>query len=85
MPTFAPSVPTSQPVMVKYCKSCGQVVPNDLTAGDHCPHCGVYIAYDETNGKTAHWGAYQYGGAAGTGTLIAFAIAVVVRLVRAAR
>jgi len=26
-------------------------VPNHLTAGDRCPHCGITFDYDETNGK----------------------------------
>ncbi len=63
-PTYAPSMasdPPAQPtfadqqVMVKICENCKHIVPNNLTAGDRCPNCGVYFGVDRTNGKTANW------------------------------
>jgi len=60
-PTSIPSNPPDQPafadqqVMVKICENCKHIVPNNLTAGDRCPNCGVYFGVDRTNGKTANW------------------------------
>jgi hypothetical protein len=46
-PRFAP-----QMVEYKYCKQCGKTVPNNLGAGDKCPHCGVFFSFEEdTSGK----------------------------------
>jgi hypothetical protein len=45
-----PSVQPSFPIKVKVCLHCGQTVPDSLTAGDTCPHCGVYFSKDETTG-----------------------------------
>ncbi len=83
-PSMTPSFPNNQPVyqqvMVKKCSKCGATLPNNVTAGDRCPSCGTYLAYDQTNGKTAYAGAYFYGSIAGTGTLIAVGVSIVVRL-----
>ncbi len=39
--------------MQKECGQCNRPVPGNLTAGDKCPHCGVYFEHDTTNGKTS--------------------------------
>jgi hypothetical protein len=36
---------------LKACGECDRPIPSHLTAGDKCPHCGVYFTYDETNGS----------------------------------
>jgi predicted RNA-binding Zn-ribbon protein involved in translation (DUF1610 family) len=41
---------------VGVCSSCNKEVPDSVTAGDKCPHCGVFFSKDETNGKTASGG-----------------------------
>jgi hypothetical protein len=77
MPSFANDQPVYQQVMVKKCMSCGQVVPNNLTAGDRCPHCGVYFNFDQTNGKTAHWAYFATPG--GIGAIVAVIVGLIVR------
>ncbi len=79
-PSFSNNQPAFQQVMVKKCSKCGAVLPSSVTAGDRCPSCGTYLAYDQTNGKTAYAGAYFYGSLAGTGTLIALGVSVLVRI-----
>jgi hypothetical protein len=56
VPTFVPdNQPAFQQVAVKKCSNCGAILPNNITAGDHCPHCGVLFQYDEVTGKRAYW------------------------------
>lgn len=50
-PIPMPSGPTMR--MIKKCMSCNREVPGNLTAGDKCPHCGVFFGRDMTTGKTA--------------------------------
>jgi hypothetical protein len=49
----------------KQCGSCGKTVPEHITAGGTCPHCGVYFSFDDTNGKRAHGGFFSGGGGGG--------------------
>ncbi|MCY2963929.1 MAG: SHD1 domain-containing protein [Planctomycetota bacterium] len=67
-----PSIPTG-PQMVKLCSNCNKEVPQNLTAGDKCPHCKVFFGRDETNGKTAS-GGFRMNGRA-IGGLIGLAVA----------
>jgi hypothetical protein len=32
------------------CSKCNNVVPASISAGGHCPHCGVYFEYSEAPG-----------------------------------
>ncbi|HBH54661.1 MAG TPA: hypothetical protein DDY91_22480 [Planctomycetaceae bacterium] len=50
MPQF-PAGPQLQ--QVKLCGKCNRELPSNLTAGDKCPHCGVFFNFDDTNGKKA--------------------------------
>jgi hypothetical protein len=86
VPTFPsfqtpqPNMPVFETKMVKYCQKCRKVVPDNLTAGDCCPHCGIYFAYeDQGNGvkKSAplSWKTFTFGG--GTSVLILIAVVVV--------
>jgi predicted RNA-binding Zn-ribbon protein involved in translation (DUF1610 family) len=70
----APSGPMFR--MGKQCMSCRKEVPGHLTAGDKCPHCGVFFGRDMTTGKTAKdpWSAKSIGG------LITLGIAVIAGL-----
>lgn len=60
-PSFTPSIPTYEPPsiptpvfqQVKICTNCNKEVGSNVGAGDSCPHCGTYFAYDETTGKHA--------------------------------
>ncbi len=62
--------------MGKQCMSCRKEVPGHLTAGDKCPHCGVFFGKDMTTGKTAKdpWSAKSIGG------IITLGIAVIAGL-----
>jgi predicted RNA-binding Zn-ribbon protein involved in translation (DUF1610 family) len=75
-PTYTPPTPVtgyaaepSGPMfrMGKQCMSCRKEVPGHLTAGDKCPHCGVFFGHDMTNGKksSAPFSAYGAGQIAG--------------------
>jgi hypothetical protein len=71
-------------VLEKKCSHCGKVVPNNMGAGDKCPHCGVFFSYetDQTGKvvKRAPIGTYfSYGG---IGTLIAVVVSLIVRYMR---
>jgi hypothetical protein len=80
-PFQPPSIPTyvNQPTMTgKVCTGCGKVVPSNLTAGDHCPHCGVFFGYDQTNGKRSSWGTVG-GTTGGIGALVAIVVGLIAR------
>jgi ribosomal protein L40E len=47
-----PSFNTHQ-VETKVCMSCNQPVPSSATAGQRCPHCGVFWSVDKTTGAKA--------------------------------
>ena len=57
-----------QMVQIKKCSKCSREVPDNLTAGDKCPHCGVFFGKDETNGKTA-WSFSNMTGSARRGAI----------------
>jgi ribosomal protein S27AE len=65
-------------VQTKACGKCGKPVPSNLTAGDKCPHCGVFFAFDETTGKRS-----SVPGGAVLGGLVGGSIGFVVWLIRA--
>jgi predicted RNA-binding Zn-ribbon protein involved in translation (DUF1610 family) len=50
-PSSMPSMPTNR--QIKICTGCNKEIAASVGAGDHCPHCGVYLTYDETTGKRA--------------------------------
>lgn len=60
-PSITPTIPTYEPPsfqtptyqQVKICTNCNKEVGSNVGAGDSCPHCGTYFAYDETTGKHA--------------------------------
>ncbi|MFM8223263.1 MAG: hypothetical protein ACKOJF_30515 [Planctomycetaceae bacterium] len=60
---------------VGVCSNCNKEVPDSVTAGDKCPHCGVFFSKDETNGKTASGGGGWHLTARGWGKLVGLAIA----------
>ena len=40
---------TSTTTITEYrCSKCNKVVPDNINAGGHCPHCGVYFEYSES-------------------------------------
>lgn len=51
MPNFGSQ---QQEVMVYHCTKCKKEVPEDIGAGDYCPHCGAFFEYaeNEFGGKT---------------------------------
>jgi len=53
---------------VKMCGKCGKELPSTLTAGDKCPHCGVFFSFDYTNGKKAS-GFFNLTGSAQRGAI----------------
>jgi len=53
---------------VKMCGKCGKELPSTLTAGDKCPHCGVFFSFDDTNGKKAS-GFFNLTGSAQRGAI----------------
>lgn len=57
---FAPNPALNPPMqMVATCSNCKKVVPENIGAGDNCPHCGTYFQYEQgVNGerKYAKWG-----------------------------
>ena len=69
-----PAGPSMQPplgqqmVQIKKCSKCFKQVPDNLTAGDKCPHCGVFFGKDETTGKTA-WSFWNMTGSARRGAI----------------
>ncbi len=71
-----PSFP--EMVQTKACGKCGKPVASTLTAGDKCPHCGVFFSYDETTGKRS-----SIGSGAAIGGIVGGAIGFVVWLMRA--
>ena len=75
---FEPIPVPSEPMfrMGKKCMTCNKEVPGHLTAGDKCPHCGVFFGKDLSSGKTAKdpWSAKSIGG------LITLGIAVLAGL-----
>ncbi len=71
-----PSIP--EMVQTKVCGKCGKPVPSNLTAGDKCPHCGVFFTFDETTGKRS-----SIRGGAIFGGLVGGSIGFVVWLIRA--
>jgi hypothetical protein len=66
--------PPSMPAMEAACSNCNGALPSSITAGDRCPHCKVYLAYDETTGKSAYGGGVSRGAVRG----IIFLITIVV-------
>lgn len=34
-------------VLVYQCTNCNKEIPDNLGAGDHCPHCGAFFQYEE--------------------------------------
>jgi hypothetical protein len=78
-PAFANNqVPSYEQVTVKKCSKCGAVLPNNITAGDSCPKCGVFFDYDQTNGKRSSWGTFG-SAAGGIGTLVAIVVGLIAR------
>jgi len=57
------------------CSNCNKEVPDSVTAGDKCPHCGVFFSKDETNGKTASGGGGWTLTGRGWGKLIGLLVA----------
>jgi hypothetical protein len=33
--------------MVYCCSNCDEELPDSIGAGDKCPHCGIYLEYEE--------------------------------------
>jgi len=60
---------------VNICQSCKKQISNNLTAGDKCPHCGVYLNYDETNGKKSSGGRFVI-----TGVIICVVVGAIIAL-----
>lgn len=49
-----PDIPTGpSSYSQKACSNCNRIIPDHITAGDNCPHCGVHFSYDEKTGKRA--------------------------------
>jgi predicted RNA-binding Zn-ribbon protein involved in translation (DUF1610 family) len=74
-------------VEVKVCLNCKKEVPASTKAGDRCPHCGVYFAYEQNRdgSKTytpgARLGFGLFGGAIAGGA-IAAVIAILVKVLK---
>ncbi|MBN2024289.1 MAG: hypothetical protein JW809_16010 [Pirellulales bacterium] len=69
---------------VKVCENCKRQVPSDLKAGDRCPHCGTYFAFErDESGKVVKRapGRWLRGGAV-MGGLLGGAVAFVITLIR---
>ncbi|PQO42622.1 SHD1 domain-containing protein [Blastopirellula marina] len=57
MPNFGSQ---QQEVMVYHCTKCNKQVPEDIGAGDHCPHCGAFFEYAENpNGSKTYASGYD--------------------------
>ena len=66
--------------MVKQCSNCGKAVSDNATAGQSCPHCGVFWGEDRTTGKTAE-APMSTGGI--IGAIVAVLIGIVTAIVKA--
>lgn len=72
-----PGVPGMR--MIKECSNCKKEVPQHITAGGKCPHCGVFFEEDKTNGKRATNPASVIGGIVGLLVVVASIVAKVMR------
>ena len=83
-PVFGPNGPGFEETYV--CTNCNKQLPKNIKAGDRCPHCRAFLAYEEgPNGQKkyapggAMVGYFMLGG--GGLTAIAVVVGIIIRVI----